>query len=193
MRELIFYSEKARTSGNIQNMMEAGRIDIACHSIIASFFLSHKIRKDVKLHLIFNGPPDPPKHIEITSSEEMKEFVSKKDILGLLKIMLYKYRKGKKIEVFKGCFIDKKTLSTLVEEFAQNKYIFLLDKNGTDISKIGKEQLNEAVFIVGDDDGIPKKELKLINKFITNKISLGNEDYFSSQAIVILHNWLDRL
>ena len=68
MREFIYYSRTAPTHGSYikQDLQESGRIDIAIHTIIASFFLSHAIRPDTKLHLVFAGPPDPVKHIEIT-------------------------------------------------------------------------------------------------------------------------------
>ena len=52
MREFIYYSENARTSGNfdVNNLMKAGRMDIVCQIIIMSFFTSHHMREDVKLH-----------------------------------------------------------------------------------------------------------------------------------------------
>ena len=49
MREFIYYSSKGRTSGNFTDLMKAGRLDIACHVVISSFFLSHKIREDIKI------------------------------------------------------------------------------------------------------------------------------------------------
>ena len=67
MREFIYYSRTAPTSGNYikEDLQESGRIDIAIHTVIATFFLSHKIRPDARLHLCFAGPPDPPKHLEL--------------------------------------------------------------------------------------------------------------------------------
>ena len=80
MREFIYYSGKARTSGNFDTseLMQAGRMDIAIHSFIQGVFLSHDFRKDVKFHFIFYGQPDPPKHIEIQVTDGLE--ISKKDI-----------------------------------------------------------------------------------------------------------------
>ena len=80
MRHFIYFSSTARTSGNFDTsqLMQAGRMDIAIHTIIAAFFLSHDVREDVKVHLIFYGMPDPPKHIEIQASKELD--LSKKDM-----------------------------------------------------------------------------------------------------------------
>lgn len=189
MREFIYFSKKAPTTGNFpQDLKKAGRLDIVCHFVIGTFFVSHAMRK-AKLHLVFDGPPDPPKHLEINSTEKMKEFLSKKDVSGLIKRMLYKYKKGKKIEAFPGCFIEKKSFMELCEDLAKEKKLFLLDKDGQDIREV---QIPEnAVFIFGDHEGLPKKELKKI-KEMAKIISLGKITYFASQALAILQNELDR-
>ena len=79
MRELIYYSRTAPTSGSYvgENLQESGRIDIAIHTIIAAFFLSHKIRSDMKLHLCFAGPPDPQKHLELMPVTDGKTGIDK--------------------------------------------------------------------------------------------------------------------
>ena len=187
MREFIYFSQNARTSGNFHDLMKAGRMDIVCHVVIAAFFLSHSSREDVKLHLIFNGPPDAPKHLEFVYNKDMP--ISKKDVSGLIKRMLFKYKKGRKIEAFPGCFIEKKSFGKVIEELG-DRNIYILDKKGEDIrtANIGEN----PVFIVGDHEGIPKHELKTIRGMEIKKISLGNLTYFASQTVVIVNNELDR-
>jgi len=189
MREFIYFSRDARTSGNFQDLMKAGRMDIACHTIIAAFFLSHNLREDVKLHLIFYGPPDPPKHLEIISSERLHEFLSKKDVAGLIKRMLFKYKKGKKTEPFPSCFIEKKSLLNLIEELKkEGKEIYILDKKGNSLRN--QKLSNKSVFLLGDHKGIPQKEKKRISK-IAEKVSIGPNMYFASHTLTILQNELD--
>ena len=189
MREFIYFSKSARTSGNFKDIVKAGRIDIACHAIISSFFISNNLRENIKLHLIFNGAPDPPKHLEIISSEKLKNIISKKDVAGLIKRMLFKHKKGKKTEPFHSCFIEKKSILKLVEELnKEEKTIYLLDKKGTNIRK--EKIPKNAVFILGDHEGIPKKEKRRINK-IAKKISIGPHTYFASQTLTIIQNELD--
>lgn len=188
MREFIYYSGKGRTSGNFTDLMKAGRLDIACHAIIASFFLSNKMREDVRLHLILNGPPDAPKHIEFEYDKDIP--ISKKDLGGLLKRILYKYKKGKKIKVFPGCYIEKKSFRKLVEDY-KNRNLYILDSKGEDIR--GVKIREDPVFILGDQEGIDKKDLKFIKKnFKVNLVSIGHMEYFSSQVITVVNNELDR-
>jgi len=198
MREFIYYSKTAPTRGNAigTDLMKSGRLDIAIHTVIATFFLSHSLRTDTKLHLVFSGQPDPTKHIEMLPATEGKTgvdkiYLSKKDVSGLIKRMLYKYKENQKTEVFPGYFIEKKgfleTIKALKEE---GKELYVLDSKGEDIrkTKIGEN----PVFILGDHLGLTdKKELKRL-KQICKSISIGKKTYFASQTVAIVHNELDR-
>jgi tRNA (pseudouridine54-N1)-methyltransferase len=200
MREFVYFSQSARTSGNFntEELMKAGRMDIAIHVVISAFFLSHDVREDTKLHLIFYGQPTPPRHIEISLSKKdgiekakgaEKIDISKKDIAGLIKKILYKYREGRKTEVFEGCFVEKKSFFEVIEELEkQGKEIFLLDKSGESIRKA--EIRKNCVFVLGDHNGLPKKELKRLKK-IAKPVSLGSRMYFASHVVSIVNNELD--
>jgi tRNA (pseudouridine54-N1)-methyltransferase len=202
MREFIYYSKNAVTTGNfpLDNLMKAGRMDIACNIVIMSFFVSHNMREDVKLHLIFDGPPNPPVHIEMNPSAgkiadvENKIDISKKDVAGLIKKILYKapQKVGQpKREVFAGYSVEKKSFSNLITELLeQGKKIYILDKRGEDIRNLKLD--DNSVFVLGDQDGIPKQEMKRIKGLEISKVSVGPYMYFASQAITLVQNELDR-
>ncbi len=188
MKHFVYFSRHASTTGNFKDLMKAGRMDIVIHSIIAGLFLSHNFREDVKMHLVFYGMPDPPKHIEIRITPELE--ISKKDVGNLIKKILYKYRPNQKTEVFPGCFVEKKSFLKVVEELQQqDNNIFILDKKGEDIRKT--KIPDNCVFVLGDHEGLPKKELKRLKKIAT-QISVGPKIYFASQTVVIVNNELDR-
>lgn len=190
MKEFVYFSKSAATTGNfsLNALMKAGRMDIALHVVIAAFFLSHDFRKDTKLHLVFYGMPDPPKHIEMQITDEIE--ISKKDVGNLIKKILYKYKPNQKTEVFPGCYIEKKSFLKVVSELnEQGKKIFILDKKGEDIRKA--EIPENCVFILGDHEGLPKKELKRL-KQIAGLVSIGPKTYFASQSVAIVNNELDR-
>ncbi len=195
MREFIYFSNKARTSGNfnLNNLMDAGRMDIAIHVLIHTIFLSHKIRPDTKLHLVFNGPPTPPKHLEIFPQGNKSSgsiTLSKKDVANLLKKMLYKGKPNEKTQIEPGYEVEKKSLFKVIENLQnQNKKIYILDKKGKDIREIKFEQ--NPVFILADQNGFPKKELKKL-KSLGTPISVGKPVYFASQVVTIVNNELDR-
>ena len=190
MRHFVYFSASASTSGKALSggdLMKAGRIDIAMHSFIQGVFLSHDIRKDVIFHFIFYGMPDPPKHIEIRVNPELE--LNKKDIGTLLKKILYKYKEGEKSEIFPGCFVEKKSFQNVIEELAENdNEIFIMEKRGESIRKIKIPE--NSVFIIGDHEGFPKKELKRL-KTIAVPVSVGPKMYFASQTIAVINNELD--
>lgn len=191
MRHFVYFSSSAVTSGNALSdgdLMKAGRMDIAIHSFIQGVFLSHGIRENVTFHFVFYGMPDPPKHIEIKINSEFD--ISKKDVGNLIKKILYKYKKGEKNEVFPGCFVEKKSFLNVVEELINlNNEIFILDKKGEDIREI--EIPGNCAFILGDQNGLPKKEMKRLKK-LSNLVSIGPKMYFASQTIAVVNNELDR-
>jgi tRNA pseudouridine-54 N-methylase len=42
----------------------AGRMDILLRCINSAFFLSHKLRRDVEVYLVLQGPPSPPRLVK---------------------------------------------------------------------------------------------------------------------------------
>lgn len=204
MRHFVYFSRHARTSGNFdtRDLMKAGRMDIVCNVIIHSFFISNAVRENVVLHLVFYGMPDPPKHIEInikqakgipeTGKEAGSIDISKKDLAGLLKKVLYKYRPGEKKEVYQGIYIEKKSFFEVISELKkQGKEIYILDAKGQDIRDVKTQDLKDAVFIFGDHEGIPTKELKRLKKEY-DTVSVGKTTYFASQVVTLVNNELDR-
>lgn len=189
MREFVYFSAGAATSGKALSgdLMKAGRMDIAIHSIIQALFLSHDFRKDAKMHLVFYGMPDPPKHLEITITPELE--ISKKNVGKIIQKLLYKYKPGEKNEVFPGCFVEKKSFLKVIDELHnQGKQIFILDKQGKDIRQA--EIKDNPVFIIGDHEGLPQKELRRL-KEIAMPVSIGNKMYFASQTVAVVNNELD--
>jgi len=197
MREFIYYSRTAPTSGNAigEDLQKSGRIDIAIHVVIATFFLSHKIRTDAKLHLCFAGQPDPPKHLELKPVTEGKTgidkiYLAKKDVSGVLKKMLYKCREGQKNEVFPGFWVEKKGFLEVVKVLhGQKRNIYILDPKGEDIRTIDIKE--SPIFILGDHKGLPLKELRRL-KSICTPVSIGPKTYFASQTVAVVNNELDR-
>jgi len=197
MREIIYYSRTAPTAGSYigEDLQASGRIDIAVHTVIVTFFLSHKLRTDAKLHMIFAGPPTPPRHLElfpVTEGETGvdKIYLAKKDVSSILKKMLYKYREGEKREVFPGFWIEKKGMLDLIKDLSeQGRNIYVLDADGEDIRTADIKE--NPIFILGDHKGLPEKELKRLKKLCI-PVSIGKRVYFASQTVAVVNNEIDR-
>ena len=189
MREFVYYSKSAVTAGNMikDDLMAAGRMDIVCNVIISVFFVSNAMRDDVRLHLIFDGGPNNPRHLVLESNEEMP--ISKKNVAGLIKRMLYKAKDEEGLrEICPGCSIERKSFEHLIKDLdASGLNVLLLDGKGDDVREV---DLDKAVFIIGDHEGFPADKKKFLKKI--DKISVGPKVLFASQVITVLHNELDR-
>ena len=181
MREFIYFSRKARTSANVNE----SRIDLILRVILNSFFVSYAVRKDVRLHLVFYGPEDPPKHIQIDSNAKIP--LMEKDFSIFLKEILFNYENKKNAEVLQNVHIEKKSLGKLIEELkAKDKTLYILSRKGKDIDAINISE--NAVFLLGE---IPFKELRRLKRD-SEIVSLGKTEYFTSQAVSILNYILDK-
>jgi tRNA pseudouridine-54 N-methylase len=134
MREIVYYSSKASTYGNFSDLVSAGRLDIACHAILQSILVSHRLRSDTILHLVFDGPPYAPKHLEIHGDAPLPFL--KNNISKALKRMLYRGN-HKREEVFPGYFVEKKSLLDLLVDMKKDgKNVYILDGKGSDLRDI---------------------------------------------------------
>jgi tRNA pseudouridine-54 N-methylase len=189
MREFVYYSKSAVTAGNLikDDLKKAGRMDIVCNFVVACFFTSNAMREDVKLHLIFDGGPNNPRHIVLESNEDMP--ISKKNVAGLIKRMLYKAKDEEGLrEIVPGASIERKCFEKLLKELdREGKDVLLLSGKGKDIR--GKS-LENAVFVIGDHEGFAAGMKKFLKR--VDGVSVGPKILFASQVATILHNEMDR-
>ena len=169
-------------------------MDIVCNVIISVFFTSNAMRDDVRLHLIFDGGPNAPRHLVLESNEEMP--ISKKDVAGLIKRALYRgsglgvsgCRVKGLLKVCEGCFIERKSFEKVLKELDKDgKNVLLLDGKGEDVRDIN---LKDAVFVIGDHEGFPKDKKRFLK--LIDKVSVGPKTLFASQVVTVLHNECDR-
>ena len=76
----------------------------------------------------------------------VKAPISKKDIAGLIKRMLFKYKPGEKAEALKDCFIEKKNLFGLIGELKKQGKVKFLGITGHHDSEILIEAIKRYDF-----------------------------------------------
>ena len=180
MREFLLFCRKGWTKGNFKTLREAGRLDVVYQCILMSFYLSHAIRNNVIFHVVLTGPPEPPKHIEISNVNVPCDEVSWTDVLR-------RVLNGEKID---GIKVDKKSFQQIIKEkYEQGYEIYVLEEKGTDFLDI--EYGNKLLFILGDHIGLPKKDEKFALRY-GKKVSLGRIKYLASSCICIVNYLLDR-
>jgi tRNA (pseudouridine54-N1)-methyltransferase len=194
MREFVYYSAKAVTAGNLikDDLKKAGRLDIVCNFIVSVFFTSNAMREDVRVHLIFDGGPNNPRHLVMESNKDMP--ISKKNVAGLIRRMLYKAKDEEGLrEIVPGCFIERKGFEKLLRELdSEGKDVLVLEGRGKDVRDLDLrfEEKKNSVFVIGDHEGFPSGMKKFLKR--VDGVSVGPRVLFASQVVTVLHNEMDR-
>jgi tRNA (pseudouridine54-N1)-methyltransferase len=182
MREFVLYSRKGRTDAKFMRLRDAGRLDIVHECIVASLFLSHGFRKNVKFHVILSGPPTPPIHIEI-DGETIHDVRTDQETWHQI------FEKVLSRKSHPGISVDRTSFEALLKAKAQHASVYTLEEGGRDIetAKIG----SDPVFVLGDHIGLPKTVEGFALRY-GEKVSLGKQPYLAASCITILNYLLDR-
>ena len=189
MKDFIIIGHKAATAPFSLNDLPgaAGRMDILCRCVNAALFLSHDLRRDVRVYLVLKGEPDPPKLICFDGSGIRYLSPDERSAASLIRKALEKNVQGFWIESTPGVSIRKGELGDLLDEL--NKKIIYLREDGEDVR--GKS-FEEPLFILGDHLGMTEEEEKLIGGYEHEIVSVGPLSLHADHCIVLLHNEMDR-
>lgn len=182
MREFILYSRKGRTDSRFAALHDAGRLDVVHECIVASFFLSHGLRRDVVFNTVLSGPPNPPLHLEINGAELYDVRTDQETWQTILRKVL----SGKS---HPGITTHKTSFEALLKEKANEAKIYVLEEGGKDIETVNVG--NHPVFVLGDHVGLPKTVENFALRY-GEKVSLGKRPYLAASCITILNFVLDR-
>ncbi|MHA2223835.1 MAG: hypothetical protein ACXAC8_01375 [Candidatus Hodarchaeales archaeon] len=176
MRNFLIISNSVDTtkSLSLNSLTNYGRLDVICRCISASFFLSNNFRKDVTLKIFFRINS---KILEIKGNKVRGINPDERAIAGVLK------------RVFEGSnHVGIKFYSERLKDILTKQEFVVLDLKGTK-SFDRFQKIN--FFLIGDQLGFLEQDLPLISDL--KKLSLGNQEYLSSQTITILNFLLDTI
>ena len=167
-----------RTYGcSLDSLHDAGRLDIAYECIITSLFLSHGLRRDVTFNAVLNGPPNPPRHLQIDGGALY-------DVRTNLETWYAIFKKVLDGKAHPGITVTKTSFETLLKTKAQNAHVYVLEEGGKDVADIKFDK--NPLFVLGDHVGLPKKAEAFALRF-GEKISLGRTPYLAASCINILN------
>jgi len=181
-REFILFSRLGKTDTTFNNLHDAGRLDIVHECIVASFFLSHGLRRNVVFHAVLNGPPNPPLQITIDGASLYNVRTDMETWLHILRKVI----SGKQ---HPGIATSKTSFEALLKAKAKKASIYVLEEGGKDVANF--ELPENCVFVLGDHVGLPKKVEAFTLRY-GEKISLGKQPYLAASCINILNYILDR-
>jgi tRNA (pseudouridine54-N1)-methyltransferase len=159
---------------SINSLTSFGRLDVICRCISAAFFLSNDFRKNTDLYIFFIKNT---RILHIDGSLVQGINPDERAIAGILK-RVFKGMPVSGIRFYNG------ELQDLITKFQP----IMLDIHGEE----NQESLrNNPSFIIGDQIGYPKEYEEVFSAL--KRISLGVNEYLSSQTISILNFILDQI
>jgi tRNA (pseudouridine54-N1)-methyltransferase len=208
MKEFIIIGHKAATAPFSLNDLPgaAGRIDILCRCVNAALFLSHDLRRDVRVYLVLKGG-SPSKLISFDGARVRYLNPDERSAASLIKRALEKNAQDFWIESTPGVSIRKGDFGDLLAElktpYFKTPYlntgttgtyrIIYLRQEGEDIRGKKFDRLfDELIFVLGDHMGFTDNEEKIIEGYDHEKVSVGPLSLHADHCIVLLHNEMDR-
>ncbi len=191
MKSFIIIGHKAVTAPFSLNDLPgaAGRMDILCRCVNAALFLSHDLRRDVRVYLVLKGG-SPEKLIRFDGSEVRYLSPDERSAASLIKKALEKNAQEFWTESTPGVSIRKGDLADLFKEL--NKKVIYLREDGADIRGKKFKNSEEPVFVLGDHEGLTGDEEKIIMEHENEIVSVGPLSLHADHCIIILHNEMDR-
>jgi len=186
MLRLAVVGHIARTAGdfNLSDMPGgAGRMDVLCRCVNASFFLSHEFRRDVECYLVLLGEPDPPKIIRFSGERLRYLSPDERSAGSLIKKALIIPAGTEFRESTPGVEVRRGGLSELLGEY----HFAVLDEDGTDVRNLADLPV---AFLLSDHLDFTPQEMKLLAGM--DRISVGPCPLHADHAITVLHNEIDR-
>ncbi len=182
MREFILFSRKGQTDSNFVNLHDAGRLDVVHECIVASFFLSHGLRRNVVFNALLSGPSRPPLNMRLDGQALYDVRTDQKTWEQILRKIL----SGGK---HPGISLQKTSFEALLKEKASHATILVLEEGGKDIESSDLDK--DSVFVLGDHVGLPKNVENFALRY-GQKVSLGKQPYLAASCVTILNYIMDR-
>ena len=192
MKDFIIIGHKAVTGTFSLNDLPgaAGRMDILCRCVNAALFLSHDLRRDVRVFLVLKGEPSPPKLIRFDGSAVRYLSPDERSAASLIQKALEKNVQDFWTESTPGVSIRKGDLDVLLNSL--DKKITYLREDGEDIRKKKFDEAFDPLFVLGDHMGLTQDEERMVLGNDPGIISVGPLSLHADHCIVLLHNEMDR-
>jgi tRNA (pseudouridine54-N1)-methyltransferase len=193
MRDIVIIGHKAKTNGDFSlNDLpgSAGRMDILCRCVSCALFLSFGMRRDVNIHLLLLGEPDPGKIIRFEGLHLKYLNPDERSSGSLIQKALQKNVTEQDIRSTPGVWIRRGSLTSLLSQF-EGRPLLYLREDGKDIREFAHE-VRDPVFILGDHTGVTEEEEEELFKAGAKIISVGPISLHSNHCITLIHNELDR-
>lgn len=166
----------------------AGRLDVLCRCVQSGFFLSHDLRRDVRLFLVhrdevairFEGS-----ELKYLNPDERSTGARVRDALETYQSTLGDEER----KASPGIYVQPRSFEDLLEEVAEDSTVVWLHEEGEPVAEA--EVPEDPLFVLSDHLEFTDDELEVLERYSDERWSVGPESIHSDHAMVVAHNFLD--
>jgi tRNA (pseudouridine54-N1)-methyltransferase len=191
MRQFVIIGHDAPTTGDfsLSDLAGgAGRLDVLCRCVSAAFFLSHDIRKDVRVHLVLG------EEYTVTFDGETIRRLNpdERSTAALIRTALEEREEAighVPVETSPGVSLTRRGFTPTLEDVGADGTVVHLHEDGDPV--VAVDPPADPVFVLSDHRDFTDEERETLATHTDRRISLGPKPLHANHAITVAHNYLD--
>ncbi|WP_254535994.1 tRNA (pseudouridine(54)-N(1))-methyltransferase TrmY [Halomarina litorea] len=190
MRQFIVVGHDVPTTGDfsLDDLPGAGRLDVLCRCVNATFFLSHAIREEARCLLVLSDEFT----VRFEGSELRRLNPDERSTGALIRNALDEREEAighVEVEVSPGVYLSRRDFAATLERAAREGSVVQLHEDGDPVVDV--EPPEDPVFVVSDHHDFAEGEAELLADHADHRVRLGPELLHANHAITVAHNYLD--
>ena len=191
MRQFVVHGHDAPTDADFSLddvAGGAGRLDVLCRCVDAAFFLSHGLREDVRVHLVFADAVT----VRLDGAKVRALNPGERAVAGLLRKALGRAADAvghQDVDVSPGVTVSKRDFAATLERAASDGAVVQLHEDGDPLVDVDPPA--DPVFVLSDHRDFTPDEAALLADAADRRVRVGPEVLHADHAITVAHNYLD--
>jgi tRNA (pseudouridine54-N1)-methyltransferase len=190
MRAFLLITHRASADGDftLEDMPgSGGRVDIVVRCITSALLLSHGVRRDTVIYVLFQRGRNSPLLLEVRGAEVRYLRPDERSAGALIRHALIRGGEGL---TSPGIYVWRRNLEETLSRLSEMGEITLLAEDGEDVETVDFPE--NVVFVLSDHLNLTEGEEEIVRKYAKKAVSVGPLSLHSDHVIAIIHNVLDR-
>jgi len=166
----------------------AGRLDVLCRCVSAALFLSHDVRRDVRVHLVLGDEFT----VTFDGASVRRVNPDERSTAALIRGALEERREAvghEPVETSPGVSLYRMGFAATLDRLATDGTVVALHEDGDPV--VDRPVPTDPVFVLSDHREFTEGEADRLAEVADERVRLGPEAIHANHAITVAHNYLD--
>lgn len=190
MRQFVVVGHEAPTTSDfsLDDLPGAGRLDVLCRCVNATFFLSHAIREEARCLLVL----DDAFTLRFEGSELRRLNPDERSTGALVRNALDQREEAvghMEAETSPGVYLSRRDFAATLGDVARESTVVQLHEDGDPV--VERDPPSDPAFVLSDHRDFAEAERDLLAESAAARVRLGPQPLHADDAITVAHNYLD--